>query len=214
KGPGDAEFKLLADSSDQQSQMSVSRSTAGPKAMSTVNPQFPVRYSFVDQEPTEGLYQYRVVPYDTESSSEGSQSVEVQVDATTGMLGANLVQAAFSTGIVEGTSPLSVGFDASNSFAIDADIVRYQWDFDGDGSIDLDNGDDPFAQYTYGGNERYNATLVVTSSNGDTASTTRAIAVRNAEGNLPPTVRFEMTDQTANRRIPDGENATLQGLLP
>src|SRR5690606_28034803 len=59
-----------------------------------------------------------------------------------------------------------------------------------------------------------NATLVVTSSNGDTASTTRANAVRNAEGNLPPTVRCEITYQTGNRRIPDGENATLQGLLP
>src|SRR5690606_35002893 len=144
KGPAEAEFKLLPDPADQQSPMSVSRSDAGPKAMSAVNPQFPVRYSYVDADPTEGLYQYRVVPYDASTNSEGPQSVEVQVDTSAGMLGASLVQASFSTGVVEGVSPLSVGFDATSSFAIDAEIVRYQWDFDGDGSVDLDNGDEPF----------------------------------------------------------------------
>ena len=214
KGPGDVEFKLLPDPADASSPLSAPRSLAGPKSMSTVQPQWPVRYSFVDTEPTSGMYQYRVVPYDIITETEGSQSIEIQVDASLGMVGTSLVQANFSTGVVEGTSPLSVGFDASSSFAVGGDIVRYQWDFDGDGSVDLDNGSDPIAQYVFSGNQRFNTTLIVTSSDGETASAIHSISVLDPNGNIPPTVHLEMTDTTADRRIPDGENPTLQGRLP
>ncbi|MEZ5339181.1 MAG: PKD domain-containing protein [bacterium] len=214
KGPGELEFKLLPDASDPQSPLSVSRSVAGPKAMSAVSAAFPVRYSFVDPEPTNEVFQYRVVPYDIDSQTEGSQSIEIQVDASLGTIGASLVQADFSTGISEGGIPLSVGFDASSSFAIGSEIVRYQWDFDGDGSIDLDAGSDPLAIFTYTENIRYNATLIVTSADGDTASAVRAVSVLGGNGNIPPTPHLEMTDNANDRRIPDSDNPTLQGLLP
>lgn len=214
KGPGDLEFKMLSDPAEPQSSMSVPRSQAGPKAMSTVLPNWPVRYAYVDAEPTSGMYQYRVVPFDLETQTEGSHSIEIQVDASAGMLGSSLVQASFTTGVVEGNSPLSVGFDASDSFAIGADIVRYQWDFDGDGSIDRDNGIDPVTEFVFSGNQRFNPMLIITTSEGDTASTIRSVSVIGEDGNIPPTVHLEMTDTTADRRIPDGENPTLQGRLP
>jgi len=75
------------------------------------------------------------------------------------------LQALPSVDKVAGSSPLKVNFD---TLGLDpaGEIVRYQWDFDGDGVFDTDN-DSPLPQpYTYQFTGNYLANLQVTSNTG------------------------------------------------
>ncbi|KAL3925328.1 MAG: hypothetical protein SGILL_000485 [Bacillariaceae sp.] len=75
-----------------------------------------------------------------------------------------------------------IAFDASQSFDQDPEdsIVSYEWDFDGDGTIDLTT-DSPFADYTY--TEEFGSTvsLTVTSSDGESTVVNMTVQV-NEEG--------------------------------
>lgn len=86
-------------------------------------------------------------------------------------LGAPTANAEIAADPVHGPAPLSVNFDASASFAPDG-IVKYEWDFDGDGTYDQDTGAVPAAQHSYGSGGQYFPALRVTSTGArtDTAS--------------------------------------------
>lgn len=78
-------------------------------------------------------------------------------------------------------APTYVRFDASASYDSDGEIVRYEWDFDGDGVIDRDTGAFPKAATIYlSGGVRY-ARVTVTDNDGntDSASVGLSIAVGN-----------------------------------
>ncbi len=59
-------------------------------------------------------------------------------------------QADLSADPVSGNAPLSVTFDASASTVTSGDIVSYEWDFDGDGVVDMGGADLAKVKHTYG----------------------------------------------------------------
>lgn len=67
---------------------------------------------------------------------------------------------------LEGHSPLTVDFDASDSFDPDGATLVFEWDFNGDGMYDASTGSDPVAQYFYALPGDYNATVRATDAEG------------------------------------------------
>ncbi|MEP0814773.1 MAG: PKD domain-containing protein [bacterium] len=65
----------------------------------------------------------------------------------------------------EGDPPLTVNFDASGSYDPDGTIVKYEWDWEGDGTYDFDSGTQATAQHTYDTGGSFTATLRVTDFN-------------------------------------------------
>jgi PKD repeat protein len=79
-------------------------------------------------------------------------------------------------------APLTVAFSSDGSRDPDpADSIRFEWDFDGNGTTD---SIDPSPTFTYTTNGVYTARLTVTDSSGKTASANTTITV----GNTSPTV--------------------------
>lgn len=106
---------------------------------------------------------------------------------------------ALSGGVVSGSVPLKVTFDASSSTDAEDDIVEYQWDFDGDGTMD-DTGDT--ATYSYEEVGSYTARLTLVDSVGNTAEKevdvevseqglTARLEVSTSSGSVPLTVKFD-----------------------
>lgn len=93
--------------------------------------------------------------------------------------------AKFEADKIQGAAPLTITFDASQSFDFDAeDDLVYQWDFEGDGKMTV-LGQKPTYTYTKPG--IYRATLTVKDKEGLEASTQVEIAV----GNEPPQIAIE-----------------------
>ncbi len=79
--------------------------------------------------------------------------------------------------VTNGINPLVVNFDASASSDIDGTIVRYEWDFDGDGTYDLDSSLTPSALFTFDIPGDYMVTVRVTDDGGLTDTDVEAITV-------------------------------------
>jgi PKD repeat protein len=73
---------------------------------------------------------------------------------------------------------LTVEFGASGSSDPDGDIVEYQWDFDGDGTVDS-RQTVPIHFYSEAGT--YNVTLTVEDDDNDVDSVTKTVTVRERE---------------------------------
>ncbi|MGW5202083.1 ThuA domain-containing protein [Streptomyces spiralis] len=81
-----------------------------------------------------------------------------------------------------GSAPLNVQFSSSGSRDPDAgDSIRFEWDFNGDGTVD---SVDPDPHYTYTTPGQYTAKLTVLDSSGKSASANTTITV----GNTAPAV--------------------------
>ena len=96
-----------------------------------------------------------------------------------------------------GPAPLRVEFDGSGSTDWNKDIISYEWDFDGDGTIDMEG---ITATYTYQDPNTYTAKLIVTDKKGNTSEATQEIRVYR-----PPTVSIEADPLS----IISGESSTL-----
>lgn len=70
--------------------------------------------------------------------------------------------AAISADPTEGEPPLDVEFDASESSDLDGEIVRYEWDFEGDGTYEADTGATATIGHNYPSPGAYPATVRVT----------------------------------------------------
>jgi len=70
-----------------------------------------------------------------------------------------------------------VTFDASGSYDPDGHIVKYEWDWEGDGTYDFDAGTNPIATHTYPLDGTYYPRLRVTDNDGFTNETTRRLDV-------------------------------------
>jgi PKD repeat protein/glucose/arabinose dehydrogenase len=85
-----------------------------------------------------------------------------------------------------GQAPLVVQFSSEGSRDPDpADSIAFEWDFDGDGTVD---SVDPNPTFTYTANGTYVARLTVTDSSGRTAAANTTITV----GNTAPTVTVDV----------------------
>ncbi len=94
----------------------------------------------------------------------------------------------------QGPAPLTVTFtpNANTSSA----IVRYEWDFEGDGTYDRSETVGRNQNFTYQSPGEYDATLRVTDSEGEQATG----SVRISVGNEPPQVEVDLTP--SNGQIP------------
>lgn len=76
-----------------------------------------------------------------------------------------------------------ITFDASDSYVVDGDIIKYEWDFDGDGKIDQTTTT-PVTSHVY--NEKFDGIMQVRmSANNDTVSNISAPVKVGIKPNLP-----------------------------
>ncbi len=83
-----------------------------------------------------------------------------------------------------GPAPLMVSLDASASYDNDPgdSVVRYEWDFEGDGVFDLDSGTDSTVDHTYSSDGIYHPTVKVYDTHG-------APWFNDSESHYPPGTR-------------------------
>jgi uncharacterized delta-60 repeat protein len=118
----------------------------------------------------------RLVPEDA-LGGEGIPVSPVQVVA------ANLPPvAALTADPVEGLEPLTVEFDASGSSDPDGNIVKYEWDWNGQGVWVIDSGSNPSVQHTYTTPGTYDAAVRVTDDDGDRDTASVEIKVLERSG--------------------------------
>ncbi len=80
----------------------------------------------------------------------------------------------------QGWAPLTVYVSAFGSRDLDGDIVRYEWDLDGNGSFETDaSATQGYTQYTYAKPGVYTITLQVTDDEGGTAIDSVLVSVRH-----------------------------------
>ena len=100
--------------------------------------------------------------------------------------------------VQNGTSPLTVNFDGSDSYDLDpADTLSFSWDFDGDGNFDDSTLIAPQHTYTASGN--YVAALRVTDDAGGSDNVTLLITVDNS----PPVATILSPSGTDTWRVGD-----------
>ena len=92
--------------------------------------------------------------------------------------------ASFSANPTNGTVPLQVNFNASNSSDPDGNIRNYSWDF-GDGTT----GSGKTATHTFNSAGNYTVELKITDNDNATDTTTRTVSV-NEQSNQAPTASF------------------------
>ncbi|MDQ4041423.1 MAG: PKD domain-containing protein, partial [Actinomycetota bacterium] len=129
-------------------------------------------------------------------ASPGSRTVRVRVtdeDGATDVHSADVVVRnrppipAF-THPVPVLATTAVTFDARGTTDSDSSLVRYEWDFDGNGVYEHDAGAQPTTQHAFPGPGDVVVGLRVTDAHGGSATTTRTVAVT-----LAPSASFSAT---------------------
>ncbi|MBX2809167.1 MAG: PKD domain-containing protein [Cellvibrionaceae bacterium] len=134
--------------------------------------------------------------------SAGHHPVNASSDSYYQGIDPNQLAALPSANLTSGDVPLSVLFtpDANTNNA----IIRYQWDFEGDGTFDRSETVGRDQSFTYSTPGNYNATLRVTDNQGEQATGVVVIRVDNkppvvsanlnpSNGQIPLTVNFSAT---------------------
>jgi len=132
-----------------------------------------------------GTYYFAVTAYDT-SGNESDYSNEV----TETIVGNQKPTVTLSATSSSGNAPLTVDFTATANDP-DGIVVSYDWDFNGDGSVDLSSTNN-LATYTFTSAGTYKTTVTVTDDQGATATASVTITV-NSYSNTPPQVTLSAT---------------------
>ena len=92
--------------------------------------------------------------------------------------------ATFTTTPMTPSTGESVTFDASDSTDLDGRITSYEWDFNGDGTVDSTT-ETATTTHTYDSANSYDITLTVTDDSGAAATTTGSITIQQPETEDP-----------------------------
>ncbi len=114
------------------------------------------------------------------ANAQAQDTVTISVN----LAGNDLPIAQLAATPMEGNAPLEVSFDATGSYDPDGFIVRYDFDFDGNGIWDAYDAES-IASWTYLHPGDFTAKLRVTDNNGAQASALVQIAVISAFNELP-----------------------------
>jgi hypothetical protein len=147
---------------------------------------------------------------DCESIFDAYTAIGVNTDSS--YLEADIVASTES-----GYAPLTVGFDGADSFALNASITDYVWDFDtsmdsdsdGAATNDSDNTG-PTASNTYTSETNTHARLTITDDTLNTTYTSVAITVENP---IEPSFTVSGDNGTAPRTVSFDASATVVRLL-
>ncbi len=162
-----------------------------------------IQYTYTDRGNDQGIYNVGVKVI----LADGRESV-TEVSVTI----ANVLpdpKISYSPQILE--VPVSVSFDASDSRDPDGDIIKYEWDLDGDGSIDADGAK---VKMDYNTAQEIEVLLRVTDNNGESADekvvlnfkrgrTKEAVIITRPgqTGEVPFNVSFDASNSFAGDRI-------------
>ena len=116
--------------------------------------------------------------------------------------------ASLVTSNLSGNSPLTITFDASDSYDSDGTIVSYHWDFDDESTATDITTSHTFTTTTI---RTFTVTLTVTDNSGATATSTQSIEVLPAgsTGSNPPTARFSVKPSYGNSPLTVQFDASL-----
>lgn len=134
---------------------------------------------------------YTVVLRVTAADS-GSDTASTSLSVTPGA-GNNPPVAGISASAQTGDAPLSVDFNAGTSSDSDGVIQKYEWDWDGDATYDLDSGAISTANHVYAAPGIFNATVRVTDDDGATDTELVTITVTEAQLGEPPAAALTTT---------------------
>jgi hypothetical protein len=153
------------------------------------------RMSFVYNFPAIPNDWYRVSPYD-QADVLGQPGNEVQAPPP----GAQPPVASIVPDAIAGFAPLTVHFDCSASYDPDGgDIVTYELDTNGDGTYDINNGNNPLIQYDYTTAGTFHPAVLVTDEESQTDTATTTVTVTE----IPAYDEFEDNDDvTAPNALP------------
>ncbi|WP_049984764.1 PKD domain-containing protein [Halobellus rufus] len=99
-----------------------------------------------------------------------------------------------------------VSLDASGSSDADGSIVSYEWDFDGDGTVDA-TGSSPTAAHTYDSADDYTVELTVIDDDGATDTATETITVSQAP--QPDPAEFQLSALDVESPVEQGTDAAV-----
>jgi PKD repeat protein len=102
---------------------------------------------------------------------------------------------------LSGPGPLSVTFDASTSLDLDGTIVKYEWDFDGDGVYDQNTGTVPHVTKTLYKIGKQHVVVRLTDNLGATATATVEINVLTPKNNLTPLASLAVAPNSGNKPL-------------
>ncbi|MEP0814828.1 MAG: PKD domain-containing protein [bacterium] len=143
-----------------------------------------------------GLYVARVRVTD-DDGAQTSDTVSIDV----GVEGNEAPIAEIAANPTSGNCPLTVDFSASASTDSDGYIVRFDWDFDGDGNYEVYDGG-AVLSYTYGYYGEFDAWVRVTDDDGEQDSAGHGISV-----NAAPTAALQLIPN----EVETGESVRLSG---
>ena len=167
-------------------------------------------YSLIN--PPEGMAidaQTGLITWVPDDEQVGVHSIEVKVTDPGGLSNSQTYELTIQESVDElkvsiianptsGTSPLTVRFSPEVQNSNNIVISSYQWDFDGDGTVDITDTFGAPKTYTYTGTPgtTFEATLTVTPASGDPLVATRTITIDNQ----PPTA--QVSSSVTNGHVP------------
>ncbi|MBN2081919.1 PKD domain-containing protein [bacterium] len=197
KCAGEQGYMLVKNQDDPALPYTVPRQLGFPAGATEPDPRRPVHYVFHDYygEQPLGMWEYFVVPYDAESDQEGVRSTPALVYVLNGGGGTLPPIASLTVDVDHGVLPLTVTFDASNSWDADGNILKYEWDTDNDpATFEWDSQTDPsLPGITYHTSGVHDQWVRVTDNDGLTATACAKVAVADTGGNLPPLAKVAGT---------------------
>lgn len=188
------ETDLVADPASPEWPLTVARAATFPDGADSAHPHRPVRYQYLDPVELGGTYRYHLAPYSLADEAEGPASEPVEARR-------NLAPQAVLT--VSHYQPGSAvcELSAEHSFDIDGQIVRYEWDLNGDGEFELDGGTEPKVEHVFAGLGNHWPAVRVTDNEGATHAVQEPVQVGSPiaafftatpnEGQPPLTVSFD-----------------------
>lgn len=153
---------------------------------------------------TTGTYEVSLTVYDKDGNTDSTTLELTVIEEGEPPVPSISTTPAAAGGVVSGSVPFEVDFDASGSKDPEDDIVDYEWDFDNDGVIDA-TGDT--STYSFEEIGTYETRLVLTDSVGNVEETTISVEVNEqgvvailesdlSNGEVPLTVRFDASGST------------------